>query len=178
MKHEEIIKLIREGVQHGLRWADIGAGGGNFTRALADLLHDDAVIYALDQNTKALRALEKQWSHPQQLITISADLRQQIPLQNFGGVLLDGAVMANVLHFIPHQLQANVLQKLMHLLNQDGGLIVIEYDVRNRRPWIPYPVPFAHLSQLAEAHHYSIKKLGERRSPSSGITMISSLLRA
>ncbi|HLV37010.1 MAG TPA: hypothetical protein VKY59_17935, partial [Spirillospora sp.] len=57
MNHAEMVALIRAGVEssRGL-WADFGAGAGNFTRALRELVGPEAVIYAIDRDRHALRS--------------------------------------------------------------------------------------------------------------------------
>ncbi|TMG59667.1 MAG: methyltransferase domain-containing protein, partial [Chloroflexi bacterium] len=59
MNHADLVALIKDGVgQPGGRWADLGAGEGNFTRALADLLGPEAHITAIDKDARALRAID------------------------------------------------------------------------------------------------------------------------
>lgn len=48
MNHGDHVALLREGVHRrgaGAVWADLGAGDGAFTLALADLLGDGATIH-------------------------------------------------------------------------------------------------------------------------------------
>lgn len=59
MNHQDHVRLLRKGVPtQGGTWADLGAGTGAFTLALADLLGPKAQIYAVDQNARALREQE------------------------------------------------------------------------------------------------------------------------
>jgi ubiquinone/menaquinone biosynthesis C-methylase UbiE len=52
------LKLLRPLVpQAGETWADIGAGSGVFTRALARLLGSEGVVYAVDRDREAVRRL-------------------------------------------------------------------------------------------------------------------------
>jgi ubiquinone/menaquinone biosynthesis C-methylase UbiE len=54
-----MVALIRGGVPNpGGVWADLGAGTGNFTWALAELLGADATVYALDRDGRAIQAQE------------------------------------------------------------------------------------------------------------------------
>ena len=58
MNHADLVALIRNGVTaDGGRWADLGAGEGAFTFALADLLGLGAEITAVDRDAGALRRL-------------------------------------------------------------------------------------------------------------------------
>src|SRR6266849_8660757 len=54
----ELVGLLRGGVDaNGGWWADLGAGEGAFTLALADLLGPGAHITAVDREAGSLRAL-------------------------------------------------------------------------------------------------------------------------
>ena len=55
MNHADLVALLARGVQEkGGRWADLGAGEGAFTLALADLLGPGAHITAIDKDARAL----------------------------------------------------------------------------------------------------------------------------
>ena len=59
MDHADHVRLLRDGVPRTAgTWADLGAGAGAFTLALADLLPPGSLIYAIDKDTAALRDLE------------------------------------------------------------------------------------------------------------------------
>jgi len=165
MTHDEIVNLIRVGVpQPGGVWADFGAGHGNFTRALSELLGDEAEIYAIDKSTNAIRALTAM-KIASSLHVIQADFTEKIDLP-----LLDGWIMANALHFVRRQ--ELVLQALTEYLRPGGTLIVIEYDVTVPRPYIPFPVPYARFEHLAQhIGLVNIRKVGSRKSPSTGMFM-------
>ena len=54
--HADHVGLLRAAVEPGGTWADIGAGQGAFTLALADLLGPGGRIVAVDRDARALRA--------------------------------------------------------------------------------------------------------------------------
>ena len=56
--HADHVGLLRAAVEPGGTWADIGAGEGAFTLALADLLGPGGRIVAVDRDARALRANE------------------------------------------------------------------------------------------------------------------------
>ena len=57
MDHADHVALLRPAVwPGGGTWADIGAGEGAFTLALADLLGPGGRIVAVDRDARALRA--------------------------------------------------------------------------------------------------------------------------
>jgi ubiquinone/menaquinone biosynthesis C-methylase UbiE len=159
MTHDEMVALIRGGVPAaGGTWADFGAGGGAFTRALRELLGPAAIIYAVDRDATALRA-------QQDAILVHADFTQPLDLPP-----LDGLLLANALHWI--QDQDRVMARLVGYLRPGGRLLLVEYAVSQPRSYIPYPVPFAHFASLAQAAGLNpARPVGERRSPSSGISM-------
>jgi precorrin-6B methylase 2 len=99
MNHADHVNLLRQGVPAaGGVWADLGAGSGAFTLALAELVGPEAVIYALDRERGALRQLAgaMQARFPNvTLHTVAADFTQPLALPP-----LDGVVMANSLHFV------------------------------------------------------------------------------
>ena len=159
MTHEEMVTLIRGGVTApGGVWADFGAGRGNFTRALRDLTGPEATLVAIDRDANALRA-------HQDAQTICADFTQPIDLPP-----LDGILMANALHWIRRP--TPVLSLLAGYLRPGGRLLLVEYDVRWPRGYIPFPVPYPHFEILAQAVGFrAVERIGERESPSTGVAM-------
>lgn len=171
MNHDELVALIGKGVtQADGTWADFGAGAGNFTRALRDLLGPEAQLYTVDRDVYALDLLRRRWpAGDDKLHCITADFTQALNLPP-----LDGILMANALHFV--RAQADILHKLRQFLKPDGRLLLVEYDVSKPLSFIPYPVPYTLFAQMAEAAGFAhIARIGERRSPSSGTVMYAAL---
>ncbi len=168
MTHEEILGLIRAGVDHpGGRWADLGAGTGNFTRALGELLGADANLYAVDIDSDALNLLKRSWREPAELHIEVSDFTKPLRL-----AALDGILIANALHFVSDQ--AAVLGVIAKTLKPSGKLIVVEYDTPT--PWSPHPVTFERLSRLtAVAGLTPPTPLAERQSPRGGAGMYSAI---
>ncbi|MEM6282472.1 MAG: methyltransferase domain-containing protein [Chloroflexota bacterium] len=162
MTHDEMVALIRRGVmQTGGTWADFGAGGGNFTRALRDVTGESAVIYAVDKNRGALSPQNAD------VHTISADFTRPIPELP----LLDGLLVANALHFVRRQ--RDVIEQLAGYLRPGGSFIVVEYEVNMPRSFIPNPLPYSKFAQVvaAETGLDHIRQVGSRTSPRNGMTM-------
>lgn len=66
-----MVTLIRGGVpEPGGVWADLGAGTGNFTWALAELLGPAGAIYALDRDARAIAAQQARLRSGPPLATI------------------------------------------------------------------------------------------------------------
>lgn len=176
MTLDDMISLIQGGVPHtSATWADFGAGWGNFTQTLAHLLEPDSTIYAIDRDHRVFQHLRRDWSSPIQLHTISADFTLVIDDLSITRHSLDGILMANALHFVARngsRNQQETLQRIQKYLRPDGRLLLVEYDEERPRSWLPYPVSYRLFAQLAtDAGFTDVTLIGQRRSPSSGITM-------
>lgn len=169
MEHTELVELIRGGVAGaGGVWADMGAGTGNFTWALRELLGGQGAIYAIDRDGKAIGRQRELQAHagPGVAITpIQADITQRLALPP-----LDGVLMANVLHFIRDRPAALAL--VASYLKASGRVLVVEYDVAEPLRYVPFPLPFARFAALAAgAGLAEVRRVGYRVSPSSGVAM-------
>src|SRR3954451_190386 len=169
LEHGEMVTLIRGGVRRpGGLWADLGAGTGNFTRALAELLGKDATIFAIDRNAQAIKQLSTEQHHPgtwAKILPRVGDFTLPLELPS-----LDGIMLANALHFV--QEQTATLKQLAQYLRPGSSVLLIEYDVRSTQQCVPFPLPFERLQTLFPDAGLSLPSLvGLRRSPSSGIAM-------
>jgi len=167
------VGLIRGGVSEpGGVWADLGAGTGNFSWALAKLIGQRGTIYAIDRDAKAIRQLHQRIAQADPgaaIIPQQADIIHALDLP-----ALDGVLMANALHFIRDQLA--VLTLVAGYLRPGARLLLVEYDLRTPVPWVPFPVSFARLEQLAaDAGFEPPTEIGRRVSPSSGVAMFAAL---
>lgn len=129
-------------------WADVGAGDGTFTGALAQLLGPDSRIYAIDRDARAVAALER-WAAKEapNVIPVGADFERPFDLPGLEEPRLDGILLANSLHFVPDA--AVVLGRLVAWMRPGGRVVVVEYDLRAASRWVPYPIPPARLTALA-----------------------------
>jgi SAM-dependent methyltransferase len=139
VNHADHVDLLRDGVpKPGGVWADLGAGSGAFTLALAELLGPQAVIYAIDRDRPALAELERRLDgrfSGTRLISMRADFTQALDVPS-----LDGVVMANSLHF--HKEKAPIVQSVRNLLAPGGRLILVEYNVDQGNTWVPHPISY------------------------------------
>jgi ubiquinone/menaquinone biosynthesis C-methylase UbiE len=147
MEHADHVALLARGVRQGEggSWADLGAGAGAFTLALADLIGPTGVIHAVDRDRAALaelRAAAVSSIPSADVRTVVADFTRALGLRD-----LDGVVMANSLHFVDDK--RPVLDLVRGYLRKHGRLLVVEYDSDRGNQWVPYPMSFATWSDVA-----------------------------
>lgn len=149
MEIDDAVALIRDAVGNDTGvWADLGAGTGTFTRALAQTLGAGSTIYAVDADATAVAALRaRAKSTATRVIPVKADLTQPLDLPGLGDTLLDGILLANALHFVRDA--ESVLTRLVQRLRVGGRVVVVEYDRRAPSRWVPYPVDASYWPGLA-----------------------------
>lgn len=145
MNDRDALDMLRAAVPSadGEVWADLGAGSGVFTRALATLVGPAGHVFAVDEDDRALAAL-RPWAATAapRIIILRADVTGPLALPP-----LDGIVMANVLHFVADT--EAVLPRIVQLLRPGGRFVLMEYEGRRPGPWTPYPVSAARFRDLA-----------------------------
>ena len=146
MNHSDLVALLEDAItERGGRWAELGAGEGNFTLALADLLGPGAHITAVDRDSGALKTLAEQMGRrfPNIAVEIEvADFTRRLRLSG-----LDGIVMANSLHFVRDK--GPVLESVRKMLRPGGTLIVVEYGTNSGNPWVPHPFTYERWEKMA-----------------------------
>ncbi|HEX5827692.1 MAG TPA: methyltransferase [Candidatus Limnocylindrales bacterium] len=146
MQHQDHVALIRGGVEGaGPRWLELGAGNGEFTLALADVLGDAGSVVALDRDASSLAELARRLATRfpgTALETLAGDLTEGLPPGPFDGVLA-----ANSLHYVRDL--GPVLASIRDLLRPGGRLVLVEYDAERGNPWVPYPISFRRWSVIA-----------------------------
>jgi ubiquinone/menaquinone biosynthesis C-methylase UbiE len=141
MNHSDLVGLLEDAItDRGGRWAELGAGEGNFTLALAELLGPGAHITAVDRDAGALRRLSERMG--KRVETKVADFTRPLDLAR-----LDGIVMANSLHFVRDK--APVLESVRNMLRPGGELIVVEYGTNSGNPWVPHPFTYERWEAMA-----------------------------
>jgi len=149
MDHADHVRLLRGGVTPGGTWADLGAGAGAFTFALAELVGRGGEVIAVDRDRGALRDLEHALrSGGATVRSLAADFTKPIDLAS-----LDGVVMANSLHFVRDK--APVLALVHKMLKPFGRLLLVEYDADGGNAWVPHPMSFETWRDLADANGFS-----------------------
>ena len=148
MDHRDHVELLRGGVtEPGGTWADLGAGTGAFTLALAELLGPGGRIVAVDRDAAALRTNRDVMASRFPAVefqTVVSDLTGALELPQ-----LDGIVCANSLHFVRPDRQVEVIAGLARHLRPGGTFIVVEYDADRGNPWVPHPFSASRWPALA-----------------------------
>ena len=140
MTSAEAVELAQGGVtRRGGVWADLGAGSGTFTRALAELLGPEGLVYAVDRRPALAEATPLTGA---EVRSLQADFTLPLELKP-----LDGILMANSLHFVRQQ--EKVLRQVVSDLAPGGTFLLIEYDLQRPTPWIPFPIPPMRFKALA-----------------------------
>lgn len=147
MDHADHVALLREAVTPGGVWADIGAGTGAFTLALADLLGPGGQIVAVDRDRSTLatnvEAVASRFPGVE-VRTVVGDFTTPLALP-----WLTGLVAANSLHFVTRDRQVGLIRTLATHLRAGGHFVVVEYDADHGNPWVPHPFTYATWSRLA-----------------------------
>ena len=130
----------------GGRWADLGAGDGAFTLALADLLGPDAQIVAVDRDARRLESIRGRFEVRVADFTRPLDLRE-----------LDGVLMANSLHFVRDK--TPVLRAVHAMLRAGGRLVVVEYGTDRGNAWVPHPFTYPQWETMAARAGFSNTRL-------------------
>jgi ubiquinone/menaquinone biosynthesis C-methylase UbiE len=157
MNHNDHVNLLRPAaLKPGGSWADLGAGSGAFTFALRELVGPTAEVYAVDKDRNGLQELARGYlSHfgdGHRLQLVHGDFSKDVELPP-----LDGAVMANSLHYFREK--ETVLLHVRTLLKPSGILLLVEYNVDTGNPWVPYPLSFETYRELAPRAGFSEPRL-------------------
>lgn len=163
MKPDEAQHLLASAVTPAsATWADLGAGDGTFTLALAHVLGAGSHIYAVDRDARVLRTLEERASKQElNISSVVGDFTTLVDSPGSGTSGLDGLLFANSLHYVSDA--AVVLTRLVKWLRPGGRVVFIEYDRRRASLWVPYPIDAAMLLRLCEAAGLSRPSTTARR---------------
>ena len=149
MTPDDARALIERGIPGpGGVWADLGAGTGTFTLALAGIIGSSGIVYAVERDRdalKSLRGIAAGRSHDTARVeVVAADFTRELPLPKLAGILA-----ANALHFVAPAEQRPLLERLAGLLDPGGRFLIVEYDRERGNPWVPHPISRARLARLA-----------------------------
>lgn len=149
MDEADAAELIRDAIPGpDGTWADLGAGEGTFTRALAHIL-GSGHVYAIERDATTLAKLRRWASRDApNVIPVEGDFTRSLDLPGHDGAL-DGVLLANSLHYARDA--DAVLQRLVPRLKPGGRVVLVEYDRRQANRWVPYPIPAADWPKLATA---------------------------
>lgn len=156
MDQQDAEALIRDAVspdgkKPGGLWADLGAGTGTFTEALATIVGEDGTVHAVEPDQRARTQLTKLAAESRRdrrgsIIVSAGDFTKPLELGKLSGVLL-----ANSLHFVTNAQQEHVLKRIAGDLLPGGRIILVEYDREQGNQWVPHPVSKRKFVALCEA---------------------------
>lgn len=151
----------------GSSWADLGAGEGVFTHALAERVGPSGVVFAVERDRGALAALRgRVEGAPLHVIPVLADFTADVELPGLAGGKLEGLLFANSLHYVPEA--PTVLARWAARLAPRGRVVIVEYDQRHATRWVPFPIPRARLPELASAAGLSLPTITATRPSAYG----------
>ena len=128
-------------------WADLGAGDGTFTRALAEVLASGSVIHAIDLNGAGLRKIPSTHKSARIIVHRGDFTQQPWPFAD-----LDGVLMANSLHYVEDQ--PAFIRACESSMKVPARFLIVEYDTSEANPWVPYPVSQTTLMSLFKRAGY------------------------
>jgi ubiquinone/menaquinone biosynthesis C-methylase UbiE len=152
----EAIDLIRTDIISGASvqiWADLGCGSGTFTEALANLLPENSIIYAVDRNKSLVENISG--NNKIKIEKIHANfINDDLPQE------LDGILMANSIHYVEDK--DSFIKKIEKNFKSKPFFLIVEYDMDISNPWVPFPLSFNSLKQFfTSADYTSVRKLNE-----------------
>ncbi len=145
MRHADHVALLRDAVERGGTWADLGSGEGAFTLALADLVDETGRIYSVERDASALRAQRE--AIAERFPSVQVEYRLGDFTKPLDLPALDGLVMANSLHF--YRDKESPVQRLAAHLKDEGRFVLVEYDADRGNAWVPYPVSYQRWEELS-----------------------------
>ena len=158
MQLREAVELIKNdfiSIGNKQAWADLGCGSGTFTKALASILPEKSLIYAIDKSKIDLDRIPAEFENVT-IEKIKADfMMNELPYN------LDGILMANSFHYVKEK--DLFIQKMETRLKKEGCFIIVEYDTEISNTWVPFPVNFNSLKKLF-GKRYNVEKLKEKPS--------------
>ena len=170
MRIREAAELIRPAVPaDGGIWADFGAGSGTFAQALAMVVGETGVVIAVERDPGALRDLRRLTDRPGEatIRVVEGDITSLHLIADLATSRLNGALFANVLHFIREP--ESVLDRLRSFMHSNAPVVVVEYDQRGASRWVPHPLPPDRLAAIANAVGLSAPvEIGRRKSRYQG----------
>lgn len=126
-------------------------------------------MHAVERERSAVDALRRLAARREskpgaQIVPVHADFTGPLALPP-----LDGALLANALHYVPSREQRDVLGRVAGQLRPGGRIVLVEYQGRAPNRWVPYPIDLEHFREIALSLGFSPPvRAGTRRSAFGG----------
>jgi SAM-dependent methyltransferase len=162
---DDAIELLRPAIDPAAStWADLGAGVGTFTEALASILDRDSRILAVDSDRDAIAALETVADRTPphgRIVVAMGDIEKPHDIATLVAMAPDGVLLSNVLHYLRNP--AIALRSIGEIIRPDGRIVIIEYDRESGNRWVPYPLAPERLAGIAAMAGLSDPRVVARR---------------
>lgn len=112
--------LRRFGLQPGMRFLDVGAGTGFFSKPAATIVGTTGKVYSVDMSREMLEVLRTGATTPVMEVLLSQEYSIPLPDES-----ADMALLAFVLH--ENVDRPRLLHEIMRILKPDGRILVIEW---------------------------------------------------
>jgi ubiquinone/menaquinone biosynthesis C-methylase UbiE len=122
---------------------DVACGIGNYSLAVAEVLGENSIIYAIDLWPEGISSLQKEISKKKQtnIWATIGDISKRIPISNQS---IDICLMATVLHdLVEVQSQHGALKEIARVLKPGGLLAIIEFIKVEGPPGPPIDIRLA-----------------------------------
>lgn len=173
MELSEAIELIDTPeirINRSSTWADLGAGSGLFSFAIAELQQAGSVVYAVEKNNVPLMKVK-----PSNDVEIKL-VQKDFATEDLDLPPLDGVIIANARHFIGDKMSC--LERLMKQVRYGAPFVIVEYDLYVSSRWVPYPLPQTELADLFNPFGYhTIRMIGDKPSLYNSSRIYSALVR-
>jgi SAM-dependent methyltransferase len=193
--NKELYRFIKHaGLEAGGTFLDLGAGGGNFTRAMGDHIgwdHPETKFIVTDKDKDAFKRLqdlatEKQ-EDPKVKATVQA-LEGDYTEKNYFEKLkeqanidkIDGIVWANNGHYYTPADRVEYLKEMKSLLKPGAPLIIVDYNTFKQHgkdgEYNRYPLPKAQLKEELTLAGFEVEAIKRsKKLPSSDQDMMYSM---
>jgi ubiquinone/menaquinone biosynthesis C-methylase UbiE len=145
--------LQRLGLRAGMRFLDVGAGTGFFSRPAAMIVGATGKVYSVDMSREMLEVLRASAIAPVMEVLLSQEYR--IPLAD---QTADMALLAFVLH--ENVDRRRLVDEVMRTLTPDGRLVVIEWKKQEEEQGPAMEERLGEEELMAEMRRYAMTKEG------------------
>jgi ubiquinone/menaquinone biosynthesis C-methylase UbiE len=127
-------------LDRNLVFLDIACGIGNYSLAVAEVLGENSIIFAIDLWPEGISSLLKEISKKKitHIWATVGDISKRIPINNNS---IDICLMATVLHdFVGDKVDRQVMKEIVRVMKSEGSLAIVEFKKKDGPPGPPKPI--------------------------------------